>query len=292
MRQFLRVTALAVLLALALGPGAPLAAQAEQGKVYTGIFGLWAYRPWDEGLALARKNGFDLVVIEASRSRLDQVQAQGLKAIVAFDLFKGTVEDPVQWRGYLDNLRAKVTALKGHPAVLAWYPVDEPDHRGVPEHAVREAVALVRSLDPSRPVFGVLNDPDKWLRYLPIFDIVSVDPYLLVGSRDTPEKVRTYLRRIRADLAGLKIQKPVWVTVGAFEMIPKSEADRQYDWYQRVTAAQFDAMADIAIAEGAQGILVFALAHRGDAHYKDWSMPGDSPRLWDAVRRLPARVRR
>jgi len=53
-------------------------------KIHTGIFGLWAYSPWDEGLKLIKDNGFDIVIIDGNKNRIEKVRTQGLKCIIDF----------------------------------------------------------------------------------------------------------------------------------------------------------------------------------------------------------------
>ena len=262
-------------------------------KIHTGIFGLWAYSPWDEGLKLIKDNGFDIVIIDGNKNRIEKVRTQGLKCIIDFKFTKKTIQDDVQWKEYLRKLEKIVLQFKDNPAVFAWYPVDEPDGQGIPIAKIQEVIKLIKSLDPSRPIFTVFDAPEKWESYLPYFDIISVDPYLLkrnpaTGKSDTIDKVRDWLRKIRGDLRKMKEEKPVWVVLHGFELIPR--IPKVKDWYQIVTPTQFNDMVNIALDENVDGILVYTLAGVGGSDYYDWILPVNDPKLWNTVRMLPRKT--
>jgi hypothetical protein len=262
-------------------------------KIHTGLFGLWAYSHWDEGLKLVKDNGFNIVIVEGNKNRVEKIRKQGLMCIVDFKFSKKTTQDAVQWKEYLKGLERTVLQLKDNPAVFAWYPVDEPDGQDIPIVKIQEVMKLIKSLDPNRPIFTVFNTPDKWESYLPYFDIISVDPYMTkrnpaTGKPDTIEKVRGWLRKIEGDLRKMKEKKPVWVVLHGFEFIPRVPGIK--DWYQIVTPAQFNDMVNIALDENVDGILVYTMAAINNHDYQDWILPVNDPKLWDAVRNLPRKT--
>ena len=65
---------------------------------------------------------------------------------------------------------AQVEKYKDHPAVLSWYLIDEPDGGSYPPEYVKEAAALIRSLDRSHPIsacFDTTNRADGPWRAVP-----------------------------------------------------------------------------------------------------------------------------
>lgn len=261
--------------------------------IHTGLFGLWAYSPWDEGLKLIKDNGFNIVIVEGNKDRIEKIRKQGLHGIVAIGLSKKTTQDSVQWKNYLKGVEKTVLQVKDNPAVFAWYPVDEPDGQDIPVVKIQEVIKLIKSLDPNRPIFTVFNTPEKWESYLPYFDIICVDPYLVkkgitTGKPDTIDKVRDWLRNIKGDLKKMKEKKQVWVVLHGFECIPR--VPKVKDWYQIVTPAQFNNMINIALGEDVDGILVYTLAFINSPDYNDWNIQVNDPKLWDAVRNLPRKT--
>jgi hypothetical protein len=263
----------------------------SEAKIYTGMFGLWGWNNWDEAIGVVSSNKFDIAVGVSSIAVLDKAHNQGLKCIVDFGLTSDVANDEVKWQKYLTDLRALIIRLKDHPAVFAWYLVDEPDWNKIPIVKIRTIRSLVLSLDSKHPMFTVLTIPDRWSTYLPYFDIISVDPYLQVNSagvREKPDKVRNWLRKVRRDLARLKIRKPIWVVLGAFAQRPKDPAI--VSPFVKPTPSEFAEMIGYAIDEKVEGILCFALTMKETATYYGWKLPDDDPLLWNVVRTLPDRT--
>lgn len=68
-----------------------------------------------------------------------------------------------------------VNRLKDHPAVLAWYVVDESPLSKLPQ--LRQRRELVARLDPEHPTWGCFYQYDQILDYLPSCDVIGTDPY-------------------------------------------------------------------------------------------------------------------
>lgn len=254
------------------------------------MFGLWAWGDWGDALKIVKDNGFDIAVGANSKTVLDKAHALGLKCIVDFGLTKETAEDKKKWQNYLNDLSTKVTELKDHPAVFAWYFVDEPDWQNIPIKKIEQIVNLIKSIDKTKPIFTVLTIPDRWNAYLPYFDIISIDPYLQNksdGNYEKPEKVREWIKKLRYDLNKLDIKKPLWVVLGAFEMKFKTAFQHKTPLFKKPTPEEFNEMVKIAISEKVEGILVYTLSFRDIPQYKDWRLPEDDTALWEAVRNIP-----
>jgi beta-galactosidase/beta-glucuronidase len=107
--------------------------------------------------------------------------------------------DPVAGRNLLSEWAELVVRDRDHPSVIAWTPLNETEDRVVgPEHRrlVRDAAALTRALDPTRPVNDasgwVHQDADLWTVHL-----YTQDPAELARSlaQDPPHRHRPDLER-------------------------------------------------------------------------------------------------
>lgn len=263
-----------------------LSSKTQAKKIHAGMYGVWALNSWNEGAQMLKDNNFQIVVGMANKALLDKAQQKGLQFIVAFGLTKSIAEDETKWQDFLNKLRKNVTELKDHPAVFAWYPVDEPDWQKISPAKIDEVTSVIRSIDKNKPIFTVLGVPSKWQEYLPYFDIIAVEPYLTPGT--TTEKVKQWLVKVNDDLGKLKLKKPVWVVLGAFEQIPLGPMDKQP--FFKPTPEDFNKMLTIALNEGVSGVLIYSLAFPKSEKYRDWNIVRDDPLLWDEVRKVPGKV--
>lgn len=260
------------------------AAHAEE--IYTGMYGAWAWENPDEATRILSDNKFRIVVGSANKSSLDRAQQKGLQVIVGFGLTKPMAQDESKWQTYLNKIKTDVTAMKGHPGLFAWYPVDEPDWQNIPPVKIKEVTALIRSIDKATPIFCVFGRPATWHLYMPYFDIIAIEPYLTPGA--TTEKVRSSLVKVKNDLKKLKIHKPVWIVLGAFAQTPVNPIDKPS--FIKPTPAQFDQMLDFSLKEGVSGVLIYTLAFPPTAKYQGWNLVKDDPLLWEEVRKVPGKV--
>jgi len=259
----------------------PASLQAQMTKqIYTGMFGAWAYDSVDAALQLMKNNGFQLAVVNTYH--LDKAQQYGLKGIVAFSLTKDMATDDTKWKEFLDTLRTSISRYKNHPAVFAWYPIDEPELQGIPIDKVKTVSNLIKSIDQNHPIFTVMNKPDLWVKYLPYFDVIAEDKYLDYAT-NTPEVIRGSIKKLKADLKSLNMNKPVWAVIGALDLKKRVGSSS----YHKPTSEEFNQMVDIALQEGAAGILVYTIAFKNNPLFLDWNLPKDDAVLWEIVRQLP-----
>lgn len=248
------------------------------------MYGLSAWGNIDEALDIVKKADIKLVVLGPHKPHLDKAAERGLKAIVFFALTDDKVRDEGKWHDFLKDLKKKITEFKGHPAVFAWYIVDEPDGRRMPIEKIEAIWSAVRSVDEKTPMLTILNSPGRWAGYLPYFDIICVDPYLrkkLFGGFETTDVVKVWLQRIKKELKAQNMDKPVWAVLGAFEVVQKDPPKASP--YKKPTPEEFKEMVKMALDEGAEGILVYTFAGKGGPKYLDWKLVKDDPLLWQAV---------
>ncbi len=129
-----------------------------------------------------RTRGFNLVQCWAEtqddpapkiRQHLDACQQNGVYGTVA--LFHSYFRDGLGFN--LGHLQQVITALKDHPAIIAWDLIDEPDGLSVTPQQVAEAATLIRQLDPNHPVWVNLCQYPRATEYLDSQDIWSFDCY-------------------------------------------------------------------------------------------------------------------
>ena len=173
------------------------------------------------------------------RETLDKVRAAGLRAIPR-----------APWQ--LKDARAAAHGLRDHPALLAWYTIDEASvDRAGEKRAVYEAI---RGEDADHPTIAVLDYPRNTDAFLGAFDILAPDPYP-VGHRRPPISIAAdYPVQCREQTYGLR---PIWQVPQAFA----------WDWCHKYgypaedrypTYAELRSMAWQAIAGGANGLLWYA----------------------------------
>ena len=112
---------------------------------------------------------------------LDRCAAVGVK--VFFDFSQNAMLTPksAPMPPPLEVVRDAVTRLRGHPAILTWYLIDEPDGRLYPPEWVAEAARIIRSIDARRPISMCFDTTDKaggtWPKYVNSTDILLADIY-------------------------------------------------------------------------------------------------------------------
>lgn len=70
-----------------------------------------------------------------------------------------------------------VSLRKTEPALFAWYLADEPEGYGDTPDVLRQAYAIIKSIDPDHPVVVLTNAPGMLQRYDGCADIIVADPY-------------------------------------------------------------------------------------------------------------------
>ena len=160
-----------------------------------------------------------------------------------------------------EAVRRTYGAVKGHPALLAWYVIDEaPPDRALVAIPLQK---LRRELDPDHPTIAVLNQAENAAPLMGCFDIVARDPYPLSvnchyppGGCDRKDllDVAFWPKLMKENCYGLP---PVWQVPQAFSWgwlrnWGKPELDR-YPTYEELRSMSWQ-----SIAGGASGILWYA----------------------------------
>jgi hypothetical protein len=198
---------------------------------------------------------------ESSLRYLETCQRYGKKGTPGFDTQKIRGGDVRYLRDY-------VQALKGHPALYAYYLSDEPSTVGVTPDAATFAYQAIKSVDASRPVLVSHFRDAK--AYLGAYDVLCYDQYPIGGMT-----IARY-RQIFRDVVSQVNPKPVWTVVQAF--------GAGKEW-KRPTPQEERCMTYLTVANGAQGILFYMYGRPGDSYYIR-----ENPDHWDCTRRLAAEL--
>lgn len=282
-----RNTALALITAFAVA--APFAAQSgvrtpETTPVFpVGVYHVGEYTvkmlkadnpafDWDLDHAFAQlpSHGFNFVhtMSPPDDAYLEAAARHGLKVVVELSTFVRNRD--------MAGLAAAVGQLKGSPLILAWAVVDEPNPDMLP--TVAAASALVKRLDPTRPVMIDVNVPDWFDGFAGLCDVLATDPYPLLEGGDRPiGSVAEYLERARARKSAVWLIPQCFAADGAWRE-PRPD--------------ELTCMVYQGLCAGAKGLAYYALTS-GEPFtkrppFKHWFLPA-SP-LWDAVKSLNAEV--
>lgn len=194
------------------------------------------------------KSGFNTVVLWASsgrtleqlRTALDLAKANGLKVILAAS-------------PSIDALGEWITALKNHPAILAWYVFDEPYNDRLRKEAV-ERYNIAKELDPSRPAminYTSYNGDE-------LGDIASLDNYPIPSA--LPCALGVYTDAL------MRAGKPAWIWAQCCGY-------GYYLMYRDPTGPEAEGMIYSSLVHGGRGFMYFA----NKPHSKE---------LWDTMCRI------
>ncbi len=192
--------------------------------------------------------------VAAQTAWLDACQAAGLKVIFSVkDTFLGAPFAPTVQAGR-DALLAAVHAHKDHPALLAWYTVDEEPIGNLAEMILH--YGLVRGADANHPCWEVFYQNDL-IERSGSYDVLGTDAYPVrdhTGALDVPLR----MAQTTADAAR---PRPVWMVPQAHNLsiyggvgVPPSRAEMR-------------SMAWQCIAGGANGLVFYSFfdLHRDPA---------------------------
>lgn len=108
------------------------------------------------GIGLIRAAGFNAVTAMPSRAKLDALAAAGMKGLV---WLWGWDNSTCSFAKSDAEIRTYVSAVAGHPAILAYQIDDEPNARLCPTapQQIKARSDLVHSIDPSKPTYVVVS---------------------------------------------------------------------------------------------------------------------------------------
>ena len=189
-----------------------------------------------------------------------------------------------------EGVRSRYSALKNHPALLAWYVIDE----ARPDRALIEIPLqkLRREVDPHHPTFAVLSQVENAAPLMGCYDIVALDPYPLsvncnyiTGGCDRQDllDVALWPGLMKENCYGLP---PVWQVPQAFSWgwlrnWGKPELDR-FPTYDELRSMSWQ-----SIAGGANGILWYAASMIFSRMEK---FPEEGEKCWSDLVKVAAEI--
>ncbi|MGQ9733085.1 MAG: hypothetical protein ACUVX8_17640, partial [Candidatus Zipacnadales bacterium] len=177
----------------------------ERGVLHMGgepFFPIGVYHVAIENFARLREMGFNTVVAwgntpEGAQQALDAAQTAGLKVILELSTYLRGEYNP-------QGLFQVINHVRDHPALLAWYTVDEPSGMQLEWcHAARDIIA---HNDPDHPVYLVSCNPDEFAQYTTSTDIFAIDPYPIPHA--PIEMVTMWMKAAQEAVAD---SQPVWL---------------------------------------------------------------------------------
>jgi hypothetical protein len=172
-----------------------------------------------------------------------------------------------------------VTRFDSHPALWAWYLIDEPDLNGVSPADVRAAHLFIKQLGARKPTALVLYQGGEAEHYANIADITMIDRYPVpwLPLANFPQHVRM------ARLAVTK-GKPLIAVIQAFDWSFFPDLRPSDDPMRPPSYDELRCMTYCALTRGATGLFYYC--------YDDgnWRVP-DHPEVWSGLRKVVAEVR-
>ena len=148
--------------------------------------GMYASVLSDEAISKFTNGVFNCIMpYNPKREQLDAAHAAGLKVIYSVkDMVWGSkfVRKGMETREKsLAAIREVVEAVKGHPALLAWYVNDEAPERQI--GPLREINEMIHALDPDHPTWAVTDKPWHVRPFVGSYDCIGMDPYPIGNNR-------------------------------------------------------------------------------------------------------------
>lgn len=190
----------------------------------------------------------------SAREYLDEAQRLGLKVIPWF----GGYDPDSQGKGFLERAVPFIHEYKSHPAVLAWYSIDEPSGMNVGPKELAEIYRAFREADPDRVTVSVFCKLPGDGVYVDTVDVFGIDPYPFGQDARHGKTAHDLVTEMLTAIDITKGAKPIWSCPQGFGAISS--------WKGVPTADEYRISNYIPVIYGAKGLLAYT-----------WRMPKDLP---------------
>jgi hypothetical protein len=223
--------------------------------------------------AAVRAAGFNVITGPAQAEFLEAARANGLKVLARPDTEAGPQFDPAKAGRAIRHFDA-------HPALWAWYLVDEPDYNAISPEAVRRAQAGVKAFHPAKPTALVLAGGHSARDYAGLADITMIDRYPIPWL-----PLANFGQHVGLVRAALPPGRPLMAVLQAFDWSTDrgSLPDVKDAPLRPPTYAELRCMTYEALARGADGLFYFAFDTGA------WQLRRQ-PETWAALQRVVAEV--
>ena len=202
---------------------------------------------------------------EEVASLMDAAAVEGMQILLELTEYARREPEP-DYRA----IAALVKRYRQHPALLAWYLVDEPAETKMAPASALAIYELIRELDPYHPVYLVNNRSHTYAAYSDASDILAIDVYPIPNYPIT--RVGNYMEQAR--WTSLE-RKPVWLIAQAFGGVEH--------WARSPTASELRNMVYQGLVGGAKGVLFYRYCQENERHIQPLA-------LWREVQRLAAEL--
>ena len=202
---------------------------------------------------------------EEVASLMDAAAVEGMQILLELTEYARRQPEP-DYRA----IAALVKRYRRHPALLAWYLVDEPAETKMAPASALAIYELIRELDPYHPVYLVNNRSRTYAAYSDASDILAIDVYPIPNYPIT--QVGDYMQQARWTSLG---RKPVWLIAQAFGGVEH--------WARSPTAGELRNMIYQGLVGGAKGVLFYRYCQENERHIQPLA-------LWREVQRLAAEL--
>lgn len=208
--------------------------------------------------------GFNVVSGVARQDYLDAAAAVGLKVMAAPGVTMNRGFDP-------DGMRDAVRRFDRHPALWAWYLVDEPDLHQIAPETVREAHETLKSFGPIKPTTLVVFQGHESLFYANIADITMIDRYPIPWL-----PLANFSQHLRMTRLALGPDKPMIAVIQAHDWSYYPDVLPDEEGLRPPSYRELRCMTYCALAEMATGVFYYT--------YDDgrWRMH-EHPLTWGAL---------
>ncbi len=183
------------------------------------------------------------------RDTLEGARTNGLMVIAGVNhVFAGARHAPEGVKTEADEkawLAKYIDKVRFHPALLAWYTLDELPLTLLPRLKGRRD--LMAQLDPDHPTWVCLNRPHQTRSYLPACDIVGADPYPI--PRDP---IATAANWTRLAVRGGAGRRATWMVPQIFSWASYNRKDGRVPTREEIRNMTWQ-----CLAEGATGLIYF-----------------------------------
>lgn len=213
---------------------------------------------------MVKEAGFNLVTGPAQRAYLDAAQHAGLKVLASPHTSAGKNFDPTA------AARA-VKQFDQHPALWAWYLVDEPDLNEIPPDEVIQAHRCLKALKARKPTALVIYQGYEAWDYGNITDIMMVDRYPIPWL-----PLANFGQHVQMTRLGVGKDQPLIAVIQAFDWASYPEMLPGEKNFRAPTYEEMRCMTYEALARGANGLFYYAFD-------SGWKMR-EHPETWAALK--------
>jgi hypothetical protein len=222
-------------------------------------------------LATVRQAGFNAVAGPAEASYLNAARTNGLKVLASPGTSAGLRFDAAA-------ARRRVKAFDSHPALWAWYLVDEPDLNLIAPEAVIRANRFLKNIPAHKPTALAIYNGASAIDYANITDQMMIDHYPIPRL-----PLASFPQQVRMTRLAVGKKKPLIAVIQAFDWSCAPELVAGEKNLRPPTFDELRCMTYCALVRGVNGLFYYCF---DDGRWKI----REHPEVWDALKSVIAEV--